>query len=52
MSSVALDGWVLLRVLDGVFAFEQLGDEQLRLGAVQAFEPHLVAVDGGDDRAA
>lgn len=41
-----------LRVLDGVFAFLQLGDVQLRLGAVQPLEPHLVAVDVGDDGAA
>lgn len=36
-------------MLDGVFAFLQLGDVHLRLGAVQPFEPHLVVVDGGDD---
>jgi hypothetical protein len=41
-----------LGVLDGVFAFLQLGDEDLRLGAVQPLEPHLVVVDGGDDSAA
>ena len=40
-----------LGVLDGVFAFLQLGDEDLRLGAVQPLEPHLVVVDGGDDGA-
>ena len=39
-------------MLDGVFAFLQLGDVQLRLGAVQPFEPHLIVVDGGDDGAA
>lgn len=39
-------------MLDGVFAFLQLGDVQLRLGAVQPLEPHLVAVDVGDDGAA
>lgn len=40
---------VALRVLDGVFAFLQLGDVQLGLGAVQSFEPHLIVVDIGDD---
>lgn len=40
-----------LRVLDGVFAFLQLGDVELRLGAVQPFEPQLVVVDVGDDGA-
>lgn len=38
-------------MLDGVFAFLQLGDVQLRLGAVQPLEPQLVAVDVGDDGA-
>lgn len=41
-----------LGVLDGVFAFLQLGDVQLGLGAVQPLEPHLIVVDGGDDGAA
>lgn len=40
---------MFLRVLDSVFAFLQLGDVQLRLGAIQSFEPHLIVVDGGDD---
>lgn len=40
-----------LRVLEGVFAFLQLGDVELRLGAVQPFEPQLVIVDVGDDGA-
>lgn len=39
-------------MLDGVFAFLQLGDVQLGLGAVQPLEPHLVTVDVGDDGAA
>lgn len=39
-------------MLDSVFAFLQLGDVQLRLGAVQSFEPNLIVVDGGDDGAA
>lgn len=39
-------------MLDSVFAFLQLGDVQLRLGAVQSLEPNLVVVDGGDDGAA
>lgn len=38
-------------MLDGVFAFLQLGDVELRLGAVQPFEPQLVVVDVGDDGA-
>lgn len=41
-----------LRVLDCAFAFLQLRDVQLRLGAVQPFEAHFVVVDGGDDGAA
>lgn len=35
-------------MLDGVFAFLQLGDVELRLGAVQPFEPQLIVVDVGD----
>ena len=38
-------------MLDGVFAFLQLGDVELRLGAVQPFEPQLVVADVGDDGA-
>lgn len=35
-------------MLDGVFAFLQLGDVELGLGAVQPFEPKLIVVDVGD----
>lgn len=38
-------------MLDGVFAFLQLGDVELGLGAVQPFEPQLVVVHVGDDGA-
>lgn len=41
-----------LGLFDSVFAFLQLGDVELWLGAIQSFEPHLVVVDGGDDGAA
>lgn len=36
-------------MLDDVFAFLQLGDVELGLGAIQPFEPQLVVVDIGDD---
>ena len=41
--------WGILGVLHGVFAFLQLGDVELGLGAIQPFEPHLFLVDRGDD---